>query len=335
MTDGEYAVHRQGLAMSAAVIALLGAEGAALAQTTPVYPVKPIRIIVPFTPGTGMDTLARTTGPKLAERLGQNVIVDNRPGASGNIGNEAVARAAPDGYTLMVTANTFAMTPALSKSLPFDPVRDFSPVADMATGIMALGVHPSLPVENVAMLVTLARSQPNNSALNYASPGNGTPQHLAAELFKQVMKANMTHVPYKGSAGAVTDLLGGQVPVMFLPLHTAMPHARTGRLRVLAQSGAKRSAVASTISTFDEAGARGVDVDFWYGMLAPGNLPREIVTRLNNETVAVLRLPDVRETLARQGLDPMTGTPEQFTQRVRADLAKWARVVAEARIVPD
>ena len=335
MTDGEYAVHRQGLAMSAAVIALLGAEGAALAQTTPVYPVKPIRIIVPFTPGTGMDTLARTTGPKLAERLGQNVIVDNRPGASGNIGNEAVARAAPDGYTLMVTANTFAMTPALSKSLPFDPVRDFSPVADMATGIMALGVHPSLPVENVAMLETLARSQPNNSDLNYASPGNGTPQHLAAELFKQVMKANMTHVPYKGSAGAVTDLLGGQVPVMFLPLHTAMPHARTGRLRVLAQSGAKRSAVASTISTFDEAGARGVDVDFWYGMLAPGNLPREIVTRLNNETVAVLRLPDVRETLARQGLDPMTGTPEQFTQRVRADLAKWARVVAEARIVPD
>ena len=290
-------------------------------------------IIVPFTPGTGMDTLARTTGPRLADRLGQGVVVDNRPGASGNIGNEAVARAAADGYTLMVTANTFAMTPAFSKALPFDPVRDFTPITEMATGTMALAVHPSLPVDSVAALVKLARV--HAGALNYASPGNGTPQHLAGELFKQVMKVNLTHVPYKGSAGAVTDLLGGQVPVMFLPLHTALPHARTSRLRVLAQSGAQRSIVGAAYPTFDEAGARGVDVDFWYGMLGPGNVPRDIVTKLNTEVAAILRLSDVREILAKQGLDPITGTPEQFAKRLRGDLVKWAKVVTDARITAD
>ena len=297
------------------------------------YPARPIRVIVPFTPGTGMDILARTMGPKLSERVGQGVVIDNRPGASGNIGNEVLAKSAPDGYTLMVTANTFVITPALSKALPFDPVRDFTPVTEMATGTMALAAHPSLPVNSVAALVRLAKAHPGQ--INYASPGNGTPQHMAAELFKLITGIQMVHVPYKGSAGAVTDLIGGQVPVMFLPLHTALPHARAGRLRVLAQSGRKRSVVGPDYPTFDEAGVRGVDVDFWYGMLAPGSLPRDIVARLNAEVASILRTTEVRESLAKQGLDPVTGTPEQFAQLIRADLAKWARVVADARISPD
>ncbi len=297
------------------------------------YPSRQIRVIVPFTPGTGIDTLARAAGPKLFERWGQPVVVDNRPGASGNIGNEAVAKSAPDGYTLMVTANTFAITPALSKSLPFDPVRDFTPITQMAIGTLALAVHPSLPVDSVATLVKLAKARPGQ--LNYASPGNGTPQHLAAELFKLLANIQMVHVPYKGSAGAVTDLVGGQVPVMFLPMHTVLPYAQSGRLRVLAQSGAKRSAVAPKEPTFDEAGLRGMDVDFWYGLLGPAGMPREIVMKLNGEIAAILRLADVRQGLVRQGLEPVTGTPERFAQLVHADLARWRRVVKDARIAPD
>ena len=324
-------VHRRSSA--ADIVFLCAAALAAPAANAQAYPAKPIRVIVPFTPGTGMDILARTVGPKLGERVGQGVVIDNRPGASGNIGNDVVAKAPPDGYTLMITANTFVIVPALSKALPFDPVRDFTPVTEMATGTMALAAHPSLPVNSVAALIKLARAQPGQ--INYASPGNGTPQHMAAELFKLIARVQMVHVPYKGSAGAVTDLVGGQVPVMFLPLHTALPYARAGRLRVLAQSGAKRSAVGPDYPTFDEAGVRGLDVDFWYGMLAPANLARDIVMKLNAEIAAILRLVDVRESLSRQGLDPVTGTPEQFAQLIRADLAKWARVVADAHITPD
>jgi tripartite-type tricarboxylate transporter receptor subunit TctC len=326
-------VHRRLSAADFVFLCVTVLSASAADSQAQAYPAKPIRIIVPFTPGTGMDILARTVGTRLSERIGQGVVIDNRPGASGNIGNDVVAKAAPDGYTLMVTANTFVIAPALSKALPFDPVRDFTPVTEMATGTMALAVHPSLPVNSVAALIKLARAQPGQ--INYASPGSGTPQHMAAELFKLITGIRMVHVPYKGSAGAVTDLLGGQVPVMFLPLHTALPHAQAGRLRVLAQSGARRSAVGPDYPTFDQAGVRGVDVDFWYGMLAPGNLARDIVMKLNAEIAAILGLADVRESLSRQGLDPVTGTPEQFVQLIRADLTKWARVVADARIAAD
>jgi tripartite-type tricarboxylate transporter receptor subunit TctC len=322
-----FILHPSSLILTAAI-----ALTSSIAHAQP-YPAKPIRVIVPFTPGTGMDILARSAGQKLSERWGQGVVIDNRPGASGNIGNEFVAKSPADGYTLMVTANTFVITPALSKSLPFDAARDFSPVTEMAIGTMALAVHPSLPVDSVAALVKLAKARPGE--INYASPGAGTPQHMAGELFKLITATQMVHVPYKGSAGAVTDLIGGQVPVMFMPLHTALPHAQAGRLRVLAQSGAQRSMVGPDFPTFDEAGVRGVDVNFWYGMLAPANLPRDIVMKLNTEIAAVLRLTDVRDSLRRQGLEPITGTPEQFAQLIRADLAKWARVVRDARIAAD
>ncbi len=325
---------RQALLACATVLASSAANAQSPASSAPQpYPAKPIRIVVPFTPGTGMDILARTIGPKLSERLGQGAVVENRPGASGNIGSEGVAKSAPDGYTLMVTANTFAITPALAKSLPFDPVRDFAPVTELATGTMVLAVHPSLPANSVAALVTLAKARPGE--LNYASPGSGTPQHMAAELFKLITGVQMVHVPYKGSAGAVIDLIGGQVPVMFLPMHTALPHAQAGKLRLLAQSGAKRSAVGTAYPTFDEAGVHGLDVSFWYGMLAPAATPRDIVARLNAEIAAVLRIAEVRDSLLKQGLEPVTGTSEQFAQLIRSDLAKWARVVKDARIAAD
>ncbi len=293
------------------------------------YPARPVRIIVPFTPGTGIDILARVAGQKLNERWGQPFVIDNRPGASGNIGTDAVAKSAPDGGTLMVTANTFAITPALGKT-PFDPVRDFTPVTQMATGTMALAVHPSVPAGSVAALVKLAKSRPG--ALNYASPGSGTPQHMAAELFKIVTGTSLIHVPYKGSAGAVADLLGGQVPVMFLPLHTALPHVATKRLRVIAQSGTERSVTAPDVPTFDQAGVRGVDVGFWYGMLAPAGLPQEIVAKLNAEIASIWQLADVRDGLKKQGLEPVTSSPAQLAQLIKSDLNKWERVVKQAKI---
>jgi tripartite-type tricarboxylate transporter receptor subunit TctC len=308
-----------------------GIVGAPFAEAQ-TYPTRPIRIIVPFTPGTGIDILARVAGQKLVERWGQPVVIDNRPGASGNIGTEAVAKSAADGATLMVTANTFAITPALRKT-PFDPVRDFTPVTQMATGTMALAVHPSLPVRSVAALIELAKSRPG--ALNYASPGSGTPQHMAAELFKIVTGASLTHVPYKGSAGAVADLLGGQVPVMFLPLHTALPHVATKRLRVIAQSGTERSVSAVDVPTFDQAGVHGVDVGFWYGMLAPAGVAQEIVAKLNSEIASIWQLADVRDGLKKQGLEPVTSSPAQLAQLIRTDLSKWERVVKQAKISAD
>jgi tripartite-type tricarboxylate transporter receptor subunit TctC len=296
------------------------------------YPARPIRIIVPFTPGTGIDLLARVAGPKLSERWAQSVVIDNRPGASGNIGTDAVAKSAPDGLTLMVTANTFAITPVLAKT-PFDPVRDFTPVTQMATGTMALSVHPSLPVTSVAALIALAKARPG--ALNYASPGSGTPQHMAAELFKLVTGTQIVHVPYKGSAGAVADVVGGQVPVMFMPMHTALPQVAAKRLRILAQSGPERSPAAPEYPTFDQAGVRGVEVGFWYGMLGPAAIAQDIVAKLNGEIAAIWQLAEVREGLRKQGLEPVTSSPAQFAQLIRGDLKKWERVVKEARIAAD
>jgi tripartite-type tricarboxylate transporter receptor subunit TctC len=296
------------------------------------YPTRTIRIVVPFTPGTGIDILARVAAQKLNERWSQTVLVENRPGASGNIGTDVVAKSAADGYTLMVTANTFAITPALGKT-PFDPVRDFTPVTQMATGTMALTVHPSLPVTSVADLIKFVKARPGE--LNYASPGSGTPQHMAAELFKLVTGTQLVHVPYKGSSGAVADLLGGQIPVMFLPMHTALPYASAKRLRILAQSGAKRSPVAQQYPTFDEAGVRGVDVGFWFGMLGPAAMSQEVVMRLNGEIANILLLADVSNNLRNQGLEPLTSTPGQFAQLIRDDLKRWARVVKEARITAD
>ena len=298
------------------------------------YPARPIKLIVPFTPGTGMDILARMLGEPLGKRLGQPVVVENKPGASGNLGSDLVAKSPPDGYTLMVTANTFTMTPALYKALPYDPVNDFAPIARLATGKLALVVNPSLGVATIAELVTLARRRPGK--LNYASPGNGTPQHLAMESFKQITGLDIVHIPYKGSAGAVTDVIGGQVPLMVMPLHTALPFAVAGKLAVLGVSGDKRSEQAPIYPTFREAGGfENLEVDLWYAVLAPARIPPHVVVRLQQEIGAVLALPEIREALVKQGLTPVSEAPDELAALIKSDLARWQRVVNAAKITAD
>jgi tripartite-type tricarboxylate transporter receptor subunit TctC len=317
------------LALIASILSLAGTLPAS-AQS---YPAKPIRFIVPFTAGTGPDILARTLGEAMGKRMGQAIIVENKPGASGNIGTDLVAKSAPDGYTILVTVTTFAMAPALYKPLPFDPLNDFSAIGEVALGHLALVVNSALGVDSVAGLVALAKSKPG--ALDYASPGSGTPQHLAMELFKQQMGVDIVHVPYKGSAGAVGDVVANQVPMMIMPVHTAMPFVAAGKLRVLAVSGDQRSSLAPDRPTFKEAGMQDFDVDLWYGLLAPAHTPRPIVDRLNQEIASALTQPDIRESLIKQGLTPATSTPEALAALIRADLARWDIVVTQAKIKAD
>jgi tripartite-type tricarboxylate transporter receptor subunit TctC len=309
---------------------LLVAANPAFAQS---YPTRPIRFIVPFTAGTGPDILARILGEAMAKKLGQPIVVENKAGASGNIGTDLVAKAPPDGYTILVTVTTFSMAPALYKPLPFDPVNDFAPVGEVAVGNLALVVNPALNVNNVSELVALAKAKPGT--LNYASPGNGTPQHLAMELFKQQMGVDIVHVPYKGSAGAVGDVIANQVQMMIMPVHTALPYATAGKLKILAVSGDKRSALAPDQPTFKETGLQDYDIDLWYGLLAPAHTPRPIVDRLNQEIAAALAQPDIRESLQKQGLTPATGTPEALGSLIRSDLTRWEGVVSRAKIKAD
>jgi tripartite-type tricarboxylate transporter receptor subunit TctC len=308
----------------------LGLFLASLAQAQ--YPSRPIRIVVPFTPGTGIDILARSFGQKLGERLKVPVVVENRPGASGNIGTEAVAKAPPDGYTLLMTATTLVQSVALHKSVPYDP-KAMTPIGLAAIGNLALVAHPSVAAKSVAELVALARSRPGQ--LNYASPGNATPHHLAMELLKLHFGVSLVHVPYKGTAGAVTDILGGQVQLMFLPVHVALPHVQAGKLHMLASGGAQRSAATPDVPSLAEAGVKDIDVDIWYALLGPPGLAREIVAQLNAELAAILEAPEVRAGLLRQGLAPKTGAPADLARLIDADLERWGRVVREARIAAD
>jgi len=318
-------------ALALAAVLALAALPAAHAQER--YPSRPIRIIVPFTAGTGMDILARTIGQKLSERLKVPVVVENRAGASGNIGTEAVARSPADGYTLLMTASTIVQNAALSRSVPYDPVRGFTPIGLTAIGSLALVVHPSVSAKSVAEFVALAKSQPGR--LNYASPGSGTPHHLAMELFKLSFDINVMHVPYKGTAGAVTDLLGGQVQAMFLPVHVALPQAQAGKIRLLAAGGSRRSPVTPDLPSLAEEGVRDIDVDIWYALFGPAGLSRDLASLLGAEVAAILAQPEVREGLQKQGLNPVTGTPEELTRLVETDLERWTRVVRAANIGVD
>ena len=314
-------------ALSGFLAALALAIPAAFAQS---FPVQPIKLIVGFTPGTGIDIIARSVGQKLQERLGQPVVVENKAGASGNIGTEFVARAKPDGYTLLVTVSTFVMNPSLYKGLPFDPVKDFAPISISAWGSLLLAVNPGTKIDSVAQLVLAAKANPGK--LNYGSPGIGTPHHLSMELFKNVTGTEIAHVPYKGTAGAITDLLGGQIDAMFLPIHVAMPHVKSGKLKALALGSAKRHPTAPELATLAELGVAGIEVDMWYGFLAPQGTPRDIIAKLNAELRSILALPDIQASFATQGLDPATSTPEEFQAMIERDMVKWARVVQQARI---
>ena len=316
---------RRGSSLLAFVAALLFAC-VAHAQ----YPSKPVKIVVPYPPGGFNDTLGRTLAAKFQEAWGQPVVVENKPGANTVIGVDFVAKSAPDGHTLLVVAFPFSVVPSLVKSLPYDTLRDFAPVILAATSPNLLVVNPQLPVKNVAELVALAKSKPE--ALSYASTGNGSSNHISMELFKSLAGVKITHIPYKGSAPAVTDLLGGQVMLMFDNAPNVLPQVKAGRLRALATSGAQRTALAPELPTVAEAGVPGYELMVWFGLVAPAGTPREIVQKLNAEVTKILAMPDVRERFLAQGVEPVGSTPEQFGEHIRAQMAKWSKVVQEAGV---
>jgi len=304
-----------------------------LAADAPPYPSKSVRVIAPSSPGSGVDIVSRLVAQKLGANLGQQVVVENRAGAGGNLGAEVAAKAAPDGYTLFMATPSHAINPALYRKLNYDSIRDFAPVGLVMTGQYVLVAHPSLPAKSVKELIALARARPGQ--LNYASAGNGNATHLAGELLKSLASVDIVHVAYKGSGPALVDLISGQVHFMFPNLVNSLPHVAAGRLRALAVTGAKRATAAPKIPTLIEAGVPGYSVTSWYGMFAPAGTPQAVVGRLNSELGKVLRSPDVKERLAGQGADPAGGSPEEFSAFLKEEIAKWGKVVREAGISAD
>lgn len=290
------------------------------------YPAKTVRIIVPFAPGGGTDFVARILAQKLSESLGQSVVVENRPGAGSTIGTELVAKAAPDGYTLLVNAIAHAINASVYRKLPFDSVKDFAPVAHLTSSPYIVLVHPSIPVRSIKELIVLAKTRPGE--LTYASAGKGSSTHLATEFFRMLAQVDILHIPYKGGAPALTDLLRGEVALNVASLPIAIPHVRAGKLKPLAVTGSTRARIMPELPTVAEAGVADYEFSGWYGMLAPVGTRPEIVTRLNADVIRVLNLPEVRERLASDGSEAVGGTPEQFGTHLRNEIAKWAKVVA-------
>jgi tripartite-type tricarboxylate transporter receptor subunit TctC len=295
------------------------------------FPERTVTLVVPFTPGSGSDIIARIIAPKLSERWKQAVIVDNKAGASGNIGAEAAAKAAPDGHTLLMAINTLTMAPNLYKRVPFDPTTDFTPVMKMAVANFAIVVNPNIGASDLPGVIALAKAKPGQ--INFGSPGNGTPHHLAMELMKQQLGFDMLHVPYRGISNATTDLMGGQVQLMFASVHSMLPHVRSGRLRMLASTGATRSAVTPNVPVFREYGIEFMDaVDAWYAVLAPAKTSPDLVKTLHRDISAVLALPEVKEQMAAQGLVIQISSPEQLGSLIQADYARWKKTIADAKI---
>ena len=290
----------------------------------------PLKLIVPFTPGTGIDIVARTVGPRLGQRLGRPVVVENRAGASGNIGTEAVVRSAADGNTLLVSVNTLVMNKGLYPHLPFDPVRDLVPVSLTSWGQLILVAPPSAGFKSAGDLVQAAKATPGK--LNYASPGVGTPHHMSMELLKQTAGVYLTHIPYRGTAQAVTDLLGGQVDAMFLPIHVALPHVKSGKLVALGIGSDKRHTLLPDLPTLKEARAGDFNVDMWFGIFAPPGTPADQVQRLNRELRDILATPEVRTAFQSQGMDPASSSPEEFSRLVTRDADRWAGLIRTANI---
>jgi tripartite-type tricarboxylate transporter receptor subunit TctC len=312
------------------VAGLLLAAGTAVAQT---YPAKPIRWIIPFPPGGAMDVMARALGPKMAESMGQPVVIENRPGAGGVIGSDVVAKAPPDGYTMMIVSIGQAVNPSLYPKLPFDPVKDFEPVTLVGVVPNVLVVHPSVKANSVAELVALAKAQPGK--LNYASAGNGTSIHLAGELFASMAGVDITHVPYKGSGPAVTDLLGGQVNLMFDSITSAKPHIQAGKLRALGVTSSHRSQALSNVPTISEAGIKGYEVSPWFAVFVPAKTPKAVVDRLHGEITKALKLQDIQERFASIGAEPVGSTPEQLAAHLQRETARWSKIIREREIKPD
>ena len=315
------------------LVVLLVAAGAAAWQPAHAqsYPTKPVRLVIPYPPGGGTDTIMRSFVQYFSVRLGQQVIIDNRGGAGGSIGMEATARAKPDGYTIVagLTAQ-LAVNPALYKKLPYDPIKDFAPITLFADGPYLLVVHPSLPVKSVQKFVEFARKRPGE--VTCASSGKGSGGHLAAELLKSMTGIKMLHVPYKGGGPALTGLLTGEAQVLFAPYASAQGHIKSGRIRALGVTTARRPKSIPDLPTIAEAGVPGYDSGVWYSLLAPAGTPRAIIDRLNRETIAVLNNPKFAKLLVDQAIDPIGSTPEELTQYIKSEIVKWAKVVKEAGV---
>lgn len=311
------------------LVALLGAAPFAAAQP-PAYPAAPIKLIVPFTPGTGADIVARVMQPELAKRLGQPIVVENRPGASGTIAEDQVAKAAPDGHTVLMGADSMVIAPQLYKAVPFHPVNDFQAVSLAAKGTLMLVATPGSGIASLAELVARARSQPGRIA--YGSPGVGTPHHLAMELLRGRAGVEMLHVPYKGTSGFVQDLLAGQVSVGFLPVHVAQGFVRDGRLVALAVGSPRRHAVAPDVPTLAELGYEGLSLDMWFGYFVPAGTPRAVVARLHEAVAAVLASPEVKAQLARGGLEASSSSPAELHAIAASGYERWGEVIRRNKI---
>ena len=317
-----------GICIRCALVALLAVTVNVAAQT---YPSRSVRIVVPFAPGGSTDILARTVAQRLTEVFAQQVIVDNRPGAGGNIGAEIVAKSPPDGHNLVMgSIGTHATNAFLYSKMPYDTIKDFTPITQTAIVTLVLVVHPSLPVHSVKELIALARSKADE--INYASGGNGASQHLAGELFKYMTGIKMQHLPYKGSAAALPDLLSGQVPVMFADMPLVVQHIQSQKLRALAVAGKERNKALPALPTVGEAAVPGYYAFAWYGLFAPANTPAEVIGRLNIEVVKILKAPEVQERLLAQGAEPVGGTSKEFREFQLSEMARWEKVIKTAGI---
>ncbi len=316
--------------LRSAIFAVL-ALAAGLAQSQQ-YPTKPVRIIAPFAPGGGTDFIARLIAQKLTERLGQQVIVENKPGAGGNLGAEFAVKSAPDGYTLLLVAGSYTVNPSLYK-LSFDPVSDITPLIQLSQGPFVVAVHPSVPANNLKELIELARRQPDK--LSYASAGSGSITHLASELFLDMAKIKVVHIPYKGTGPALNDTIAGSTQLIFGSVSTTLQFIKSGRLRGLAVTTPRRISALPDLPTVAEAGVPGYEVVLWHGLVAPKGVPRPIVDRLNREANEVLKAKDMGDLLATDGVAPAGGTPEQFRAVIKADIGRWRGVVKQANIKVD
>jgi tripartite-type tricarboxylate transporter receptor subunit TctC len=325
---GKLPNRRQIIGLAAAAMSL-----PALAQTSS-FPQKPVRIVVPYTTGGSNDVIARLLAQQLQEAWGQPVVVENKPGAAGNIGSSDIAKSAPDGHSLLLTnINIVSMNPGLIANMPFDPQKDFAPISLLGTTALALVVHPSVSANNVRELIDLARKEPGR--LNYASSGNGSPQHMSAEMFKAMTKTSLTHIPYKGAAPAINDLLAGQVQVTVGVVNQLMPHIRAGKLKALGVTSRKRLAQMQDVPTLDEAGVPGYESEIWLGLAAPAATPPAIIEQINQAVRKAMATADVVSKLQAQGIDVLVSSPDQMRQRGLEDLKRWGDIIRTAGIKVD
>src|SRR5215475_966961 len=315
-----------------ALVAMVAITSSAQAQDA--WPTKPIRLIAPFPPASTADVIGRVLGQKMQQKLGQPFVIDNRVGASGNIGADAIAKAAPDGYTIgIVTSSTQAVAVSLSSKLPYDPLKDFTPITMLANSPYVLVLYPGVPAKDIKELVALAKAKPGT--LNYGSAGPASLAHLAGALFATLSDIQLTHVPYKSSAQSVIDLISGRVEMQFATIAPTLANIRAGQLRTLAVTGRRRSDALPDVPSMDEAGVKGYEATLWFALAAPAGLPAAIATKLNQETVDILNSAEMKEALSQQGLVPDASTPDALAAQIRGDIAKWRDVIAKAGIKPE